>query len=231
MMDRINLLVAGINVLVKLMPPPKRPKFDYSDAPIFPGELPGTASISIWPVEAIQPAISYPKLSMPDEVEESPQSNRKVVATSCIACSQSHITGIAGALDESLRFARDGGVTDPEALRRIDAAEREIVTMERIDLSPEAILNSPEKDQEMARYFLPKIRVLRQDIGQIKDVPSLEKAAAEASVLSQEFRLKRMQSAGTDLNPIYQLAMKVQAGEMTIEEARIQARQYLPQES
>lgn len=101
--------------------------------------------------------------------------------------------------------------------------------MERIDLSPEAILNSPEKDQELARYFLPKIRVLRQDIGQIADVPGLEKAAAEASVLSQEFRLKRMQAAGVNLNPIMALAKAVQDGTMTVEEARAKVKEFLPE--
>ena len=100
--------------------------------------------------------------------------------------------------------------------------------MERIDLSPEAVHNSPPKDQELAKYFLPKIRELRQNLGNVASVDDLEKTAADASVLSHEFRLKRMEQNGVDLNPIVELAKKVQAGEITVEEARVQVRQYLP---
>ncbi len=236
----LTRLCKGVAALVELAPKPKPPRIDYMQIegfmPKYSEMVKGMATPEPQITGVAAVGVSYP----PEIEEEAPvvrntvtitpvEPERKVLATSCIACSQSHITGIAGALDEGLRFAREGGVTDPEALRRIDAAEREIVTMERIDLSPEAILNSPEKDQELARYFLPKIRVLRQDIGQIADVPGLEKAAAEASVLSQEFRLKRMQAAGVNLNPIMALAKAVQDGTMTVEEARAKVKEFLPE--
>jgi hypothetical protein len=137
---------------------------------------------------------------------------------------------IAGALDEGLRFAREGGIMHPEAIRRISLADKEVNIMERVDLSPEAIQNSPAKDQELARYFMPKIRQLRQNIGNITTAEEMEKVAAESSVLAQEFRLRQMQSKGADLSPIMELAKKVQAGELTMEEAREQVKQYLPKE-
>jgi hypothetical protein len=185
-----------------------------------PGATPAT--ISKPPVVIDIPGAPVPEL---------PSGEKKVVATSCIACSRSHLATIAGALDESLRFAREEGVTHPEVLKRLDIAEREVTMMERIDLSPESILNSPQKEQDLARGFLPKIRKLRQDIGQISNVDQLEQAASESSILTHEFRLRQMEMAGANLNPIIALAKAVEKGEITMEEARAKVKEYLPQEA
>lgn len=247
-MDTVGIGITAFRYLISILPQPKPPGTDYNELRSIYNEhyeKLGSLYGSPGPAADVQPAMLGPApLPSPapapkvttyrradvSQVPEKTTASGAPVSTSCIACSQSHITGIAGFLEESLRFAREGGVTHPEALRRIDAADREIVNMERLDLSPESILNSPKQDQELARYFMPKIRVVRQAIGQITDVSTLEKAAAEASILSQEFRLKRMEAAGTDLNPIVALAKRVQSGELTIEEAREAVKQYLPKE-
>ena len=102
--------------------------------------------------------------------------------------------------------------------------------MERIDLAADAIQRSPPEEQELARHFLPKIRELRQNLGAIKTVEELEKTASEASILGQEFRLRHLQSKGVNLNPVLELAKKVQAGEMTMAEAKEKLKTMLPEE-
>lgn len=249
-MNGLALGLKALSLVIKLIPPEKRPPADYSefrnlyaehfdnlintvgttprygeDVEVRPIKVTTMPEEQIEAQELPEPEVSR-TLSLPPG--EAP---KKEVATSCIACSRSHLATIAGALDESLRFAREGGVTDPEVIKRLDIAEREVTMMERIDLSPEAILNSPQREQELAHGFLPKIRKLRQDIGQIASVDQLETAASEASILTHEFRLRQMEMAGANLNPIIALAKAVEAGEMTMEEAREKVKEYLPSEA
>jgi hypothetical protein len=247
----VNGLVQVVNVLAKFLPSPKPPRADYS--PLYQA-LPDYTKLSIFNTPSSLPLTAPVRVidASPVEVE------RKEVATSCLACSRSHLTTIAGALDESLRFARDEGVTSPEVLKRIDTAEREINIMERIDLSPDAIQNSPAEEQEFVRPFLPKIRELRQNIGQIRSVGQLEKAAADAIEVSRDFksaqmrmgavpieeseptetdrvkametRLRKLQANGVNLNPVIQLAHAVKRGEISLEEAREKVKALLPEE-
>jgi hypothetical protein len=179
----LNVLIQVANVLSRFIPQPKPPRTDYTTL-----------------IEAMPRYSALPQLQAPTPLPEShaPLVTTPVevtstdVATSCLACSRSHLTTIAGALDEALRFARDEGVTSSEVLKRIDIAEREINIMERIDLSPDAIANSPEEEQEFVRPFMPKIRELRQNIGQIRSVDKLEETAAEANTVSREFKIAQM---------------------------------------
>jgi hypothetical protein len=148
----------------------------------------------------IQTAIATASINIPDKVSGCPLKasdpdygpDGKAVSTSCISCSHSHLTTIAGALEEGLRFAREGGIMHPEAIRRLSLADKEVNIMERIDLAPEMVQKSPAEDQELVKYFQPKIRKIRQDIGNITSVEDMEKAAAESSELANEFRLKQM---------------------------------------
>lgn len=244
-MNVFEITAIAVRLLAGFIPPPKPPKIDYEGfRKIYDDHY--NQRIALFDTMAKPEGLSLQGNDAPVALLEAPRQEPVVeeaeetpakltgtgapVATSCIACSRSHMATIAGALEEAIRFARDGGVTDPEAIRRIDTAEKEINIMERIDLSPEAIQNSPEKDQTLARHFLPKIRALRQNIGQITSVDKLEKAASEASVLTHEFRLKQMEANGANLNPILELAKKVQAGEISMEEARAKVKEYLPKE-
>jgi hypothetical protein len=224
-MDFATIVFKAIEVIPRFVPKPKPPVIDYG--PI----------ISAVPKPTKAPAI---------EVEEIPVESTEVtkeeaapipvtevkqeVATSCIACSRSHLSTVSGALSESLRFAREGGIKDSEVQRRLNLAEDEINIMERIDLAPDALANSPEQERDLANQYLPRIRKLRQDLGQIKSVEELEKTAGEASVLGQEFRLSHLQLQGVDLNPVMELAKKVQRGEISIEEAKVKLKELLPEE-
>lgn len=233
-MDTISMGIAAFKFLIGAIPPDKPPGIDYEGLRKINNEYYDKLSeIVTSPMKTPKKEITVnvPVIEAHAEVKQLPEratATGAPVATSCIACSRSHMVTIAGALEESMRFARENGITDPDVIKRIDAAEKEINIMERIDLSPEAILNSPEKDKEMANFFLPKIRKLRQDIGQIATVDQLEAAAAEASIVSQEFRLRQMEMNGANLSPIITLAKKVQDGEISMEEAREQVKQYLP---
>jgi hypothetical protein len=237
-MNMVELGIKALNILVRFIPPEKHPPVDYSDlSKLYIDhydkriEVLGTAPVfGTTHIQALNPAPAVAVAEPPAPVEVPIPGEKKKVATSCIACSRSHLATIAGALEESLRFARESGVTDPEVIKRLDIAEREINILERIDLSAEAIQNSEVKDQKLAYQVLPKIRKLRQDIGQIADVNKLESTAAEASVLTHEFRLAHMQSQGANLNPIIQLAREVESGEKTIEQAREEVKQYLPKD-
>lgn len=113
------------------------------------------------------------------------------VATGCITCSRAHILGIRGSLREALRFAREDGVEHPEVIKRVDNAAEELVTMERFDLTPEQIKNSPPEEKEIIEETLPKIRELRQNlINNIDNVEDLEEAAALAGEIYNHIRYK-----------------------------------------
>lgn len=238
-MDGVNIGLTALRVLIRLIPPPKAPPVDYSQMREIYNDnfnkrielYDSTYNVLTTKDNEREIEVEVPVIEAAPEMKQLPERASAPVATSCIACSRSHMATIAGALDESMRFARENGLTDPEVLKRIDAAEKEINIMERIDLSPEAILNSPPKDQAMAREFLPKIRKLRQDIGQIVSVDQLERTASDASILTHEFRLRQMEAAGTNLSPILALAKAVQDGTMTLEQARIEVKKYLPKEA
>ncbi len=150
--------------------------------------------------------------------------------TGCISCSRSHLSTVSGSLAESLRFAREGGIEHPEVQRRLMLAEDEINIMERVDLAPDALAKSPPMERRLAEEYLPKIRALRQNIGAVMSPEALGKIAAEASVLSQEFRLRALQLKGVDLTPVLHLANKVEAGEMTMDEAKEALKELLPEE-
>ena len=139
---------------------------------------------------------------------------------------------MAGGLGEAVRFARGDprGITHPEALMRIQKAEEEANIMERIDLSPEALLASPPEEKAVAEAYLPRIRALRQGIGDIGSFDDLERVAADASLLGQEFRLAALQAKGVDLSPVVSLAQKVQRGELSMADAKAQLKDLLPEE-
>jgi len=254
----LNGVLQVIQVLTKLIPPPKAPVIDYS---LLRQSTPDYSKLFIVPA----PPLSLPECPNP-VITADTAGEKKGVATSCMACSRSHLTTISGALDEALRFARKDGVDSDESMRRIDAAEREINIMERIDLSPESIQNSPREEQEFIEPFMQKIRELRQNIGQIKSVQELERTAAQAIEVSREFKqalmrmekpsivkateyhissveepvpdddkiksmeayLRRLQANGVNLNPVIQLAKRVKRGEISLEKAREEVRTLLP---
>lgn len=229
-MDFTAIVLKLIEVAPRFIPNPKPPKIDYG--PLY------EALPKVIKVEYPEPSWERERV---EEIEEStgvPARITKVtslpkvkdVSTGCISCSRSHLSTVSGALGESLRFARDEGIKSPEVQRRLMLAEDEVSIMERIDLAADALAKSPPEEKQLAEEYLPRIRKLRQNLGQITSLEKLEEVAAEASILSQEFRLRHLQLRGVDLNPVMTLAKDVQEGRLSMEEAKAKLKEILPVE-
>lgn len=111
-------------------------------------------------------------------------------ATACLSCSRDHWSTISGALSEGLRFARSDGMISKEVRGRIGLALDEHNMMERIDLAPQALAGLTGKERELALWALKNSRDLRHQIGEIRTVDDMEKAAAQAARLREEFMAK-----------------------------------------
>ena len=154
------------------------------------------------------------------EPEESSVVSQDDVSTGCIPCARAHLATVAGTLKEALRFARAEGMEHPEVQSRLQAAEEDVTAIERHDWTPEKIAKSPSGERQLILETIPKLRTLRQQIIQIVTLEDLEKAAAAAAELSTEFRLGVLRLRGVNVDKLVSLAKKVEAGEMTIEEAK-----------
>jgi len=117
-------------------------------------------------------------------------SNPVAAGTACLPCSRDHLSTSSSALSEAIRFARDKGVKDPEAVRRIRIALDELNIMERIDLAPEEVAKLKGDEKELAVWTLNQSRDLRHAITAIKDDESMEQAAVKASAVTEEFMSK-----------------------------------------
>jgi len=111
-------------------------------------------------------------------------------ATVCLQCCRDHWSTISGALSEGLRFARSDGMASKDVQGRIGLALDEHNIMERIDLAPQAIAGLKGKEKELAEWSLKNSRDLRHTIGEIRTVDDMEKAAAQAARLREEFMSK-----------------------------------------
>ncbi len=241
--DVTAIILKVVEIIPNFIPRPRPPKSDYSElieaVPRVKYPLADFSSLLAVKTDAIPiPTVDKPTTGeAPREIEtaitvKTADSRGEVVSTACLSCSRSHLATIAGGLGEAVRFARGDprGIAHPEAIMRIQKAEEEVNILERIDLSPEALLASPAEERTVAEEYLPRIRVLRQGIGDMGSFEDLEKVAADASILGQEFRLRHLQIKGVDLNPVVELAQKVQKGELTMVEARARLKKLLPEE-
>jgi len=226
-MDGLTFILQAIQIIPRLLPQKKPPVIDYSS---LIQAIPRAEIVQLPPAPA-PTLVAIPSVPVAPATPTGETEDAERQQTGCIPCSRSHLSTVSGALGESLRFAREeGNIGHPEVQRRLMLAEDEINIMERIDLAPDALAASPPDQQQLAQEYLPKIRALRQDIGTVTSLEKLEKVAANASVLGQEFRLRHLQLQGVDLNPVMELAKKVQAGEIDMEEAKAQLRELLPDE-
>ena len=134
------------------------------------------------------PEESAPKSSSVVETT-SPEATTSPVAagTACIPCSRDHLSVTSSALSEGIRFAREKGVKNPEVTRRMRIALDELNIMERIDLAPDEITKLKGAEKELADWTLRQSRELRHAITAIKDVETMEQAAARASAVTEEF--------------------------------------------
>jgi len=127
------------------------------------------------------------KEAPPGQGETSTTQASVSTGTACLPCSRDHLSVTSSALGEAVRFAREKGVKDPEALRRIRIALDELNVMERIDLAPDAVANLKGAEKELADWTLRQSRDLRHAITAIKDAETMEQAAARASAVTEEF--------------------------------------------
>lgn len=225
-MNKVEIALKLIEIVPRFLPRSKPPVTDYS--PLYDALKGQQLSLAAPIVSDYSGWEPPPDL---DVAELGPREEPAAtdVATACISCSRGHLIAAAGALSEALRFARDDGIAHPEVQKRIALAEQEIVMNERIDLAPESIAQSPPEEQEIGRELLPKLRQLRQELGQITSVEQLEKLAADTSILAQEVRLKHLQAKGVDLSPVMALAQSVQSGEIDMETAKQRLKEILPE--
>lgn len=235
-MDGIQVILQALQILPRFIPKPKPPEINYlalkehlpqvnwpeTKVPVIP--------VQVTPEPAQSYEIHYANEDEEEELTHDYNEAPKEIGTACLSCSRSHLSTVSGSLTEALRFARSDGVRHPEVQRRIMLAEDELNIMERIDLAPDALAQASPEEAKVAREYLPKIRKLRQQIGNISSNNDLEQVASDASVLGQEFRLRHLQVRGVDLNPVLELAKQVQAGEITMAEAKEKLRDYLPDE-
>jgi hypothetical protein len=138
-------------------------------------------------IDRLAGKLTPPTESNPPEttVQETPEAIRE--GTACLPCSRDHLSVTSSSLSEAIRFARDKGVRDPEVLRRIRIALDELNAMERIDLAPDETAKLKGAEKELADWTLRQSRDMRHTITAIKDVQTLEQAAAKASQTTEEF--------------------------------------------
>lgn len=105
----------------------------------------------------------------------------------CLPCSSDHFSTVSGALSEALRFARTGGVRHPEVMRRLGLAKDELNVMERIDLSPENLVQLEGKEKKLAEWGLNASRELRHKITAIRSPEDLENVAADVAEIRTKF--------------------------------------------
>lgn len=228
-MDKVTIVLAVIKSISRFIPrkpPPQAPNlldlYQESYRSFFPDE--GTYPREAW--ETIMPVSHTTVRDVTDEAPELPAAQG--VATACMSCTRSHLATVAGAWEEALRFAREKGVGDPEVIKRLSIAEKELNIMERIDLSPASIEASPQDQQQLARKFLPELRVLRQKAGEISTVADLEKAAAMAEQTGNKLRMDILESKGVDVKGIANLVKKVENKEITVDQAKQQLHDLVP---
>ncbi|MDO9333990.1 MAG: hypothetical protein Q7T57_05655 [Dehalococcoidales bacterium] len=121
---------------------------------------------------------------------EKPLVDKVAQGTACNICSDEHLVQTSGDLMEAMRFARQGGLTDPEAVRRVTAARAELNEMERYDLTPAQIETLSPQERALAEWALVKSRNIRHLINTAltsRSVADLDKAAAEAERTASEF--------------------------------------------
>lgn len=103
---------------------------------------------------------------------------QETVATACVPCALGHFSTSAGILNEAVRF-KEEGITSIEIANRIAIVLKEQNTLERIDLTPEKILATPEWERGIAEEALKQSRSLRHRLETIETIEDLEQIAAD----------------------------------------------------
>jgi hypothetical protein len=119
--------------------------------------------------------------------------------TSCLPCSRDHINTASSLLDEASRFAvREKGMNDPEVIKRLDKALRELNAMERIDLEPEYVDSLRGDEKQLAMNILRESAELRHGITNAKSAEDLMSVSKRAGDLSRDLFAKVLEIKTSD---------------------------------
>ncbi|GAI98225.1 unnamed protein product, partial [marine sediment metagenome] len=141
------------------------------------------------------------------------------VATACVPCALGHFSTSAGLLNEAVRFKKDG-ITSLEIIDRIAKVLEEQNTLERVDLTPENIRNSPEWERDIAEEALQESRSLRHRLETIKTIEDLEQAAADTAAYYRKLYRTWWQRRFAKLGRVAEPEMSLdEAKKMAAEEA------------
>lgn len=123
-----------------------------------------------------------PELKTPLASTKEPGSIAKqgTVATACVPCALGHFSTSTGLLNEAVRFKHEG-ITSNEILDRIAKVLEEQNTLERVDLAPEKLQETPEWEREIAEEALLQSRQLRHRLETITSIDELMQAAADTA--------------------------------------------------
>lgn len=132
----------------------------------------------------------------------------------CVPCSADHLSVVAGALSEALRFARSDGIDHPEVLTRVALSFDELNILERIDAAPENIERLPEGEKALMRDVTVTSRNLRHMLSDLKSVEDLEAVTAEAQRARTALRSKLFRLQFAEMRPEDQKRVKERAREL-----------------
>jgi hypothetical protein len=118
-------------------------------------------------------------LQLPAATDDRETNKSTATPTGCIPCALGHVGTANNAIQESIRFARKGGLADPEAILRYNTALDELNGMERLDMTPDMLINLPPWEKKIAEQTLDFSRDTRHKIERLRSFDELEKLAAE----------------------------------------------------
>jgi len=102
------------------------------------------------------------------------------IATACVPCALGHFSTSAGALNEAMRFKKDG-INSDFVLDEIALAIQEQNILERMDLTPEKLQNTPGWERQIAEEALLQSRQLRHRLEGVQSMEELEQMAADTA--------------------------------------------------
>ncbi len=115
----------------------------------------------------------------PTVPQTSPEENQTAeIATACVPCAIGHFAGAGKLLNEAIRF-RDEGIASNQVLDDIAGAIGELNALERVDMTPERLQNTPSWERPIADEALRESRKLRHRLEGIGSMEEIEKAAAD----------------------------------------------------
>ncbi len=121
------------------------------------------------------------------------------VAIACVACAVGHFSTSAGLLNEAVRFKNDG-ITSNAIIDRVAKVLEEQNALERVDLTPEKLLSTPDWERDLAEEALRQSRGLRHRLETLTTFKELEAAAADTASyyrkINREWWKRRLAKTG-----------------------------------